>query len=107
MTSDSIKKTQKLNISKCSFFEVYQTFISVIILNENNNHALLLKTREDSPTIYNTKQSESDTWLPYFEQFVSEQKLKYFEEYFGTFLFSFLIFLFVTNLVYVNKLFIK
>lgn len=107
MTSDSIKKTQKLNISKCSFFEVYQIFISVIILNKNNNHALLLKTREDSPTIYYTKQSESDTWLPYFEQFVSEQKLKYFEEYFGTFLFSFLIFLFVTNLVYVNKLFIK
>lgn len=68
-------------------FEVYKILISVIILNEINNHELLSKRKEDYQTIYVTKQGKDDTRLPYFEQFVSEQKLKYFEEYFGMFLF--------------------
>lgn len=40
------------------------------------------QSKDDSQTIYKTKQDEEDNCLLYFEQFVSEKEIEYFKEHF-------------------------
>lgn len=73
-----------------------------------NNYTLFFKThqqsKEDSQTIYKTKKGEEDTWLLYFEQFVSGKEIEYFKEHFSMLICFILIFVYITHtLIYVKE----
>lgn len=80
-------EVSKLVENAYQHYENLEFGIESVDISDPRRHIKLInisggKRKEDSQTIYVTKQGKDDTRLPYFEQFVSEQKLKYFEEYF-------------------------